>query len=146
MKKNDFLKVNDELGKVKKFPTSRPLFSWRNRLLKKVQAHCAPAPIGLEYLNFPQEKGLFNPYHLFVWKYTKYSWQYVLLWTAISWNQINFYNVIFISKLREKIIHKLVSEMTKWQNNKSFLSHKILQRYHFRNSGEVDFDFGVTLE
>ena len=30
----DFLKVYDELGKVKKFWTSRTLFSWRNSLLK----------------------------------------------------------------------------------------------------------------
>ena len=38
----DFLKVYNELGKVKKFWTSRPLFSWRNSRLKKVRAHCAP--------------------------------------------------------------------------------------------------------
>ena len=38
----DFLKVHNELGKVKKFWTSRPLFSWRNSHLKKVQADSAP--------------------------------------------------------------------------------------------------------
>ena len=44
----DFLKVYNELGKVTKFWTSRPLFSWRNSHLKKVWANSAPpAPIGL---------------------------------------------------------------------------------------------------
>ena len=38
----DFLKVYNELGKVNKFRTSSPLFSWRNSRLKKVWAHCAP--------------------------------------------------------------------------------------------------------
>ena len=46
-KKNDFLKVYDELGKVKKFPTSRPLFHGELAFWKKCNAHCAPAPIGL---------------------------------------------------------------------------------------------------
>ena len=35
----DFLKVSNELGKVKKFRNSRPLFSWWNSLLKKVRAY-----------------------------------------------------------------------------------------------------------
>ena len=46
-KKINFLKVYNKLGK---FRTSRPLFSWRNSLLKKVQAHghiVPPAQIGL---------------------------------------------------------------------------------------------------
>ena len=38
----DFLKVYNELGKVTKFWTSRPLFSWRNSHLKKVRADSAP--------------------------------------------------------------------------------------------------------
>ena len=38
----DFLKVHNELGKVTKFWTSRPLFSWRNSHLKKVQAPPCP--------------------------------------------------------------------------------------------------------
>ena len=46
----DFLKVHNELGKVKKFWTSRPLFSWRNGLLKKVWAHCAPNKVNIIYL------------------------------------------------------------------------------------------------
>ena len=37
-----FLKVHNELGKVTKFGTSRPLFSWRNERLKKVRADSAP--------------------------------------------------------------------------------------------------------
>ena len=43
-KKNffDFLKVHNELGKVTKFWTSRPLFSWRNSHLKKGRADSAP--------------------------------------------------------------------------------------------------------
>ena len=41
----DFLKVHNELEKVTKFWTSRPLFSWRNIHLKKVQADAAhPCP------------------------------------------------------------------------------------------------------
>ena len=40
----DFLKVHKELGKVTKFWTSRPLFSWRNSHLKKVQAESVPRP------------------------------------------------------------------------------------------------------
>ena len=40
----DFLKVHNELGKVTKFGTSRPLFSWRNGRLKKVRADSAPPP------------------------------------------------------------------------------------------------------
>ena len=40
----DFWKVNNELGKVTKFWTSRPLFSWRNSHLKKVLAHITPSP------------------------------------------------------------------------------------------------------
>ena len=40
----DFLKVHNELGKVTTFWTSRPLFSWRNSHLKKVQADSAPPP------------------------------------------------------------------------------------------------------
>ena len=44
----DFLKVHNELGKVTKFWTSRPLFSWRNSHLKKGWADSAPpALIGL---------------------------------------------------------------------------------------------------
>ena len=45
-KKNlfDFLKVHNELGKVTKYWTSRPLFSWRNGRLKKVRADSAPPP------------------------------------------------------------------------------------------------------
>ena len=44
-----FLKVHNELGKVTKFGTSKPLFSWRNCHLKKVRADSAPSPalIGL---------------------------------------------------------------------------------------------------
>ena len=38
----DFLKVHNKLGKVTKFWTSEPLFSWRNSDLKKVQADSAP--------------------------------------------------------------------------------------------------------
>ena len=34
----DFLKVYNELGKVTKFGTSRPLFSWRNGWLIKGRA------------------------------------------------------------------------------------------------------------
>ena len=46
----DFLKVHNELGKVTKFWTSRPLFSWRNSHLKKVWADSPPpAPIGLNF-------------------------------------------------------------------------------------------------
>ena len=37
-----FLKVHNELGKVTKFWTSRPLFSWRNSHLKKVRADSSP--------------------------------------------------------------------------------------------------------
>ena len=42
-------KKNNELGKVTKYGTSRPLFSWRNGCLKKVWADLAPPPalIGL---------------------------------------------------------------------------------------------------
>ena len=40
----DFLKVHNELGKVTKFWTSRPLFSWRNSHLKKVRADSALPP------------------------------------------------------------------------------------------------------
>ena len=35
-------KVYNDLGKVEKYWTSRPLFSWRKSLLKKMRAHCAP--------------------------------------------------------------------------------------------------------
>ena len=42
VKKIDFLKVHNELGKVTKFWASRPLFSWRNSHLKKVRADSAP--------------------------------------------------------------------------------------------------------
>ena len=45
--KNDFLKVYNEFGKIKKFRTSRPFFSWRNSLLKKVQALCTIGQIDL---------------------------------------------------------------------------------------------------
>ena len=38
----DFLKVYYELGKVTKFRTSRPLFSWRKSHRKKVRADSAP--------------------------------------------------------------------------------------------------------
>ena len=37
-----FLKVPNELGKVTKFGSSKPLFSWRNIYLKKVQADLVP--------------------------------------------------------------------------------------------------------
>ena len=43
----DFLKVHNELGKVTKFWTSRPLFSWRNSHLKKcgmIQPNPPPRP------------------------------------------------------------------------------------------------------
>ena len=40
----DFLKVHNELGKVTKFWTSKPLFSRRNGRLKKVRADSAPPP------------------------------------------------------------------------------------------------------
>ena len=40
----DFLEVHNELGKVTKFWTSRPLFSWRNSHLKKGRADSAPLP------------------------------------------------------------------------------------------------------
>ena len=39
-----FLKVLNKLGKDTKFGTSRPLFSWKNVCLKKVQADSAPPP------------------------------------------------------------------------------------------------------
>ena len=57
----DFLKVHNELGKVTKFWTSRPLFSWRNSHLKKVRADSAPpALIGLiklaHLLSYPQSR------------------------------------------------------------------------------------------
>ena len=49
----DFLKVHNELGKVTKFWTSRPLFSWRNSHLKKVRADSAPRTlIGLTLWKF----------------------------------------------------------------------------------------------
>ena len=37
-----FVVIHNELGKVKKFWISRPLFSWRNSNLKKVRADSAP--------------------------------------------------------------------------------------------------------
>ena len=43
-----FLKVHNELGKVTKFGTSRPLFSWRNSHLKKGRADSAPPYFVLE--------------------------------------------------------------------------------------------------
>ena len=46
----DFLKVHNELGKVKKFWTFRPIFAGRN--LKKVWAQCAPpAPLKSQFLS-----------------------------------------------------------------------------------------------
>ena len=50
----DFLKVYNELGKVKKFLTSRPLFSWIYNRLKKVWAHCAPRTNRVKNLSFKQ--------------------------------------------------------------------------------------------
>ena len=52
----DFLTVHNESGKVKKFWTSRLLFSWSNSHLKKVWEHCAtPTPIGLKKKEFIAE-------------------------------------------------------------------------------------------
>ena len=42
-----FPNVHNELGKVTKFGTSRPHFSWRNSHLEKVQAQSTPPPLGL---------------------------------------------------------------------------------------------------
>ena len=61
----DFLKVHNELGKVTKFWTSKPLFSRRNGRLKKVRADSAPpALIGLKLkkLSMPINNFWFNFY------------------------------------------------------------------------------------
>ena len=53
----DFLKIHNELGKVTKFGTSRPLFSWRNSHLKKgppcpIRVNtCHQSWLGLIYLS-----------------------------------------------------------------------------------------------
>ena len=65
----DFLKVYNELGKVKKFRTSRPLFSWRNSCLKKVRA---PALLGFTFHSKQSEHPLWlvsvvvSSYHLII--------------------------------------------------------------------------------
>ena len=41
----DFLKVHNKLGKVKKFWTNRPLFSWRNSRLELVRAQSTPPQV-----------------------------------------------------------------------------------------------------
>ena len=54
----DFLKVYNKLGEVKKFRTSRPLFSLWNSCLKKVLAGCAPSTIRVNHFHI-----LISPWH-----------------------------------------------------------------------------------
>ena len=99
----DFLKVHNELGKVTKFWTSRPLFSWRNSHLKKVRADSAPRPNRVKYKQFLY----WNPWTL---KYQRHWFDLILIRQKTSCKNI-WLNVWLATKCAIYIIFCAVIQM-----------------------------------